>query len=179
MKRGAWREAIGMVAPRGVMREIGLGIVGYITALPLFVAGVLAVVLLHSIVTFFSGEEPAAPSNPIVELLSSSNVWMIVAFGLTAVVWAPLCEELVFRGALLRHFSGRVPMVAGCLLSALLFAFMHNYGPIMTPPLVMLGFAFALMRWWRGSLIASMTAHALHNGSLLLLVLVLLEAMGT
>ena len=38
-------------------------------------------------------------------------------------------------------------------------------------------FIFALMREWRGSLIAPMTAHALHNGTLLTLLLLVLWAM--
>jgi membrane protease YdiL (CAAX protease family) len=36
----------------------------------------------------------------------------------------------------------------------------------MIPALSGLAFGFALIREWRGSLIASMTAHAVHNGIL-------------
>ena len=44
---------------------------------------------------------------------------------------------------------------------------MHGYEFVMLLPVMSLGFGFALMREWRGSLIASMTAHLLHNGTAL------------
>lgn len=178
MKFEAWRKAIGLSAPRGVLREVGVGLVAYLAALPLFAAGVVAVVVMMSIQAWLSADQQAPPSNPIVELLAGTSGWVLWLLVATAVVWAPLCEELVFRGALLRHMSGRVPVLVAGLLTALLFAFMHNYGPMMAPPLIALGFAFALMRLWRVSLVSAITAHAIHNGILVVFMLVLIKAMG-
>jgi len=36
--------------------------------------------------------------------------------------------------------------------------------------LMLLGFGFGLLREWRGSLIAPITAHAMHNGALVLVM---------
>jgi membrane protease YdiL (CAAX protease family) len=44
--------------------------------------------------------------------------------------------------------------------------------------LIALGFNFSMMREWRGSLIAPMTAHLLHNGTLLTLVILLFKAVS-
>ncbi len=95
---------------------------------------------------------------------------MIALIVALATMWAPLAEESVFRGALFRHLRGRMHWVAAGLLSAVAFAVVHNYGLLLTPPLIALGFAFAAMREWRGSLIAPMTAHLLHNGTIMLVV---------
>jgi membrane protease YdiL (CAAX protease family) len=40
--------------------------------------------------------------------------------------------------------------------------------------LMSLGIGFGLLRMWRGSLIAPMIAHGLHNGTLLAIVLIAL-----
>ncbi|MBX3321419.1 MAG: CPBP family intramembrane metalloprotease [Phycisphaeraceae bacterium] len=173
-----WKHAIGLTAPKGIAREIGAGIVGYIAGLPVFVAGVIAVLVLMALKTFLSGIETEPPANPMIELMASKNALVVILFALTAVIWAPLCEELVFRGALMRHMSGRLPLILAAFVTAVLFAFMHNYGPMLTPPLIALGFVFAMMRIWRGSIIACITAHALHNGTLVLLVIMLLRTIG-
>lgn len=178
MSRTDWKHAIGLTAPKGIAREIGAGIVGYIAGLPIFVAGVITVLVLMALKTYLSGIETEPPANPMIELMASKNALVVILFALTAVVWAPLCEELVFRGALMRHLSGRLPLALAALVTAVLFAFMHNYGPMLTPPLIALGFVFAMMRIWRGSIIACITAHALHNGTLVLLVIMLLRTIG-
>lgn len=50
---------------------------------------------------------------------------------------------------------------------------MHGYSPSLFPPLIVLGSGFAIIRWWRGSLVASVTAHALHNGTLMVVMMLL------
>jgi membrane protease YdiL (CAAX protease family) len=54
---------------------------------------------------------------------------------------------------------------------------MHGYNILLLGPVICLGFVFALMREWRGSLIGSMTAHFLHNATALALVLLALSAL--
>jgi membrane protease YdiL (CAAX protease family) len=55
--------------------------------------------------------------------------------------------------------------------SALVFGLMHGYEIIMLGPVITLGFTFAMMRHYRGSLIAPITAHALHNGTVMTLLI--------
>ena len=61
---------------------------------------------------------------------------------------------------------GRLHWALAAFFTAVLFAYMHSYGPLMVAPLIALGFMFAFMRQWRGSLIAPITAHFIHNASL-------------
>ena len=85
-----------------------------------------------------------------------------------AVAWVALsvsagfCEELVFRGYLLRQiwaWSGS-PIVA-VILQAIVFGIGHGYqGTSATITILVLGVEFALLAWWRRSLRPGMVAHA-------------------
>jgi len=173
-----WQKALGLHAERGLFREVALGILSYLAFLPVYLAAVGVVIVLMLLRDLIFGPTETPPSNPIVDIMTQLRGFALVLFFLTAVVWAPLCEELVFRGALYRHLRGWMPSLLAALVSATVFAFMHSYGALLTPPLIALGFAFAMMREWRGSIFASMTAHALHNATLMTLLFVLLSALG-
>ncbi|MEZ6242507.1 MAG: CPBP family glutamic-type intramembrane protease [Phycisphaerales bacterium] len=171
MDGASWRQALGLHTGRGVLREIGAGLTVYLASVPLFFLGVLltfVLMILQEVVMQLMGAgAPEPPDNPIVDLVEQANPFALAMIFLLACVWAPLTEEMVFRGALYRALRGRLRWVWAGLISALLFAFMHSYGPLMVSPLVALGFMFCFMREWRGSLIASMTAHFTHNATVL------------
>ncbi|MEM9372383.1 MAG: type II CAAX endopeptidase family protein [Planctomycetota bacterium] len=172
MRSRQWRLAMGLTRGQGVFREIGAGFVAYLASLPVFLVGVgitLVVVLTQMAIQASNsgGPPPPPPSNPIVDLIGSGNVMVIVFIVALATIWAPITEELVFRGALFRHLRARVIWPIAALVSAVLFAYMHSYGPLLVAPLIALGFMFAFMREWRGSIIAPITAHFLHNGTLM------------
>jgi len=59
------------------------------------------------------------------------------------------------------------------LLGAFIFAVIHPQGWAGVPAIMTLAIAFSTLRLWRRSLIAPMTAHALNNGSISLLMLLM------
>lgn len=174
----AWRvkRAIGWHRGEGFIREMAAGVAGYLACLPLYVVGAALALLLgileHLIVKGITGKEPPGPVNPIAGLLTESW-WIALLVAALATVWAPIVEETVFRGAMFRQLYARMGVVAAALLSGTVFAMMHGYSPSLFPPLIVLGAGFAIIRWWRGSLVATVTAHALHNGTLMIIMLVL------
>lgn len=178
MPFGQWRRAIGLHTGEGLFKEMGCGIVAYLASIPLYIGAIVLVFLMLALKAIIVGEPEAPPTNPMIELVEQADPLLLALFFFTATIWAPLCEELIFRGAVYRHLRGHFPAVVAGFFSSVLFAFMHNYGPLLTPPLIALGFAFCMMREWRGSLVASMTAHALHNGTLLIVLFSLIRAMG-
>ena len=102
--------------------------------------------------------------------------WLQILF--VASVMAPLVEETMFRGVLYRHLreaTGRLRHGASVVLSALaasfVFAALHPQGVAAIPLLMALAFGFTAAREWRGSLLASMTIHALNNAIALLLLI--------
>lgn len=174
MRSRQWRHAMGLTRGQGMFKEIGAGFVAYLASLPIFLVGVgitLVVVLIQmAIQSQQGGPPPPPPSNPVVDLIGSGNLMVIVFIITLATIWAPITEELVFRGALFRHMRARVAWPIAALVTAVLFAYMHSYGPLFVAPLIALGFMFAFMREWRGSIIAPVTAHFLHNGTLMALM---------
>jgi membrane protease YdiL (CAAX protease family) len=91
--------------------------------------------------------------------------WMVVLTVVAVVVLAPLGEELLFRGLLLRGLVQRMRFWPAALLSALLFASAHADSYLLWPralSLFLTGIVLAWLYRWRGYW-ASVTAHATVN----------------
>ena len=80
---------------------------------------------------------------------------------LAVVVWVPIVEETVYRGMLYRHLRDRLRWTWAVVISAAVFAVMHS--PLHWTRVFASGLAYALLREWRGSLIAPIAAHATVN----------------
>jgi membrane protease YdiL (CAAX protease family) len=171
---------LGLHSGRGVLTEIGCGIVGYLACLPLLLLGILltvTLVLIKELIEQSFGVKPPAPTNPIAEMLSEPP-WVIVMLFLLATVWAPLVEETIFRGALYRYLRGWWLPVGAAAVSAVAFGLMHPYVLLAQFPVIALGAGFAVMREWRGSIIASITGHCIHNAAALSILLVVTRVLG-
>jgi membrane protease YdiL (CAAX protease family) len=164
---GQWREALGLHRGRGIWREIGSGILGYVAGLPVLAAGIVIV----SILSQLSGLKA---SHPINDELNGSGVELFAVFFL-ACVMAPITEELMFRGALFAHLRERFGWWISAPAAAFVFAIIHPQGWVALPALGALALVFAGIREWRGSIIGCMTAHALHNGLTLAYAIMLLR----
>jgi membrane protease YdiL (CAAX protease family) len=99
----------------------------------------------------------------IVEMFTSSQtLGQRVLIIVLAIVIAPFAEEFIFRfflyGVLKRYFGRGI----GLILNALLFGAVHVHLPSLGP-LFVLGSCFTLAYEWTGSILVSMTMHALFN----------------
>lgn len=153
-------RGLGWIPGRGVFREFGAGLVGYLAGLPLLLIGFL----LMFVLIIVSGIEP---SHPIVERAGKHDILNILFIYSIAVIWAPLVEESIFRGAFYHHLRRWLGPVLSALIVAFVFAGLHPQGFVAMPPLMALAFIFAMIREWRGSLFGCMAAHAMHNGILM------------
>lgn len=160
---GQFRKDMGLTAPRGMIREIGAGILGYLAGLPIvFIGGIATAVIAHF--TGLTSEHPAGRE------IITGGTYQIVALLLAAVIWAPLVEELVFRAAFYRHLRkvpGWATWLVATVLTSFIFAAIHPQGIVGIPLLMSIAFLLAGLRQWRGSLVAPIAAHALHNGTML------------
>lgn len=98
-----------------------------------------------------------------IELLlhTDSNVLRGVLLA-TAVLVAPLTEELIFRAGIFRFVRTRLPRWIALLLPALLFALLHlDIGSFV--PLVALAIIFSLAYERTGNIGTTIVAHALFN----------------
>lgn len=101
----------------------------------------------------------------------------VISLVITAVVAAPIVEEMVFRGVVLRGLRSRWPVVLAVVVQGLLFGAAHidplrgtgNVGLVMV--LSGVGVAFGAATAIVGRIGPAMAAHALFNGVILLVVL--------
>jgi membrane protease YdiL (CAAX protease family) len=165
--RAEWRAGLGLTRGAGIVGEIGAGFLGYIAGMPVFLAGIVASVLLARVLG-----EPL--SHPAIEGIEEAGTLARIHLLLAACAWAPLVEEAVFRGALQRYLRPRMSRMATAALVGLVFAFVHPQGLAGIPALMAIGGWFAILREWRGTLVPSIAAHAAHNLALVSLSLVVL-----
>lgn len=103
-------------------------------------------------------------SNPLLELvLTSADPLALACFAFTALVVAPLFEEVLFRGVLLPVAGQRIGGAGAVLLSASVFAIAH-LSLAELAPLFVLGLGLGWLRWRSGRLGSAVLMHALWNG---------------
>ena len=161
------------------------GLLGYIAGFPLLVlSGVFMIILMG-----LFGEQPSVdnfepvyePSHPINDTVAEGGVGIYFWVALMTCVMAPLVEETIFRGVLYRHLRDMtarsrilISTLASASISGFIFAAIHPQGIFVVPVLGTLGFIFAVVREWRGSLVAPMVMHAIHNSMITVMLVILM-----
>jgi membrane protease YdiL (CAAX protease family) len=160
------RHDVGLTAGGGVVKEVGYGVLAWCAAVPLAAVGVVCALILSAL----TGSAVSDATHPIQEAIAKGGIAERIALLVLAAVFAPLVEEIVFRGVLYRHLRERLgrighfaSFVVAALASSALFAAIHPQGIVFAPILAGLGFAFCIARELRGSLIAPMVAHGVNN----------------
>jgi membrane protease YdiL (CAAX protease family) len=143
LRRGGWRAA-------DVFAGIGAG-------LGAVVAGTIVIVITIAIVHAITGNEPSSST----ALDDTTGPWLILN-ALMAVLLAPVCEEVYFRGFLFQGLRGRMRFLWAALLSGSFFAFVH-VEPIRFFGLAVMGLILASVFERRRTLVSSMAAHATVN----------------
>lgn len=106
---------------------------------------------------------PPAALSELFEGLMNTRERPFSSFFLLVVV-APVTEEMLFRGLILRGFLGNYSKRSAILLSALLFAMLHT-NPWQFIPTFVAGVLLAWLLVETGSLIPCLFAHAVANGT--------------
>ena len=101
---------------------------------------------------------------PLMQLLlkGQASVPSLAAIGCSAIILAPICEEIFFRGILLRFFCSFLSLPKSLWLSSFVFAAMHGSWAAFLPIAAVgyrLGRSYAESR----NLAVSMTIHGLFN----------------
>lgn len=179
----AFLRSLGVHRGKGIIKEIGAGIIGYAGVAVFASIGISLTLLLTLAVGWFdslpvspeglpggsgakSGPSPGPTTHPIVGWIYQGGFVERMLCLLLASGFAPLFEELFFRGALHRYLRGRFRFLASAVLTGLIFAALHPQGWMAIPALTAMGAGFSMLREWRDSLIAPMVAHAVNNGIL-------------
>lgn len=94
-------------------------------------------------------------------LLTDNPLWVTV---ISTVVFAPIFEEWLCRGMILRGLLQKIHPAWAMVISALFFALIHG-NPWQALPAFLLGMLFAYVYYRTGSLRVTMLMHAVNNGS--------------
>ncbi len=97
------------------------------------------------------------------ELADAARSSLLPLVVLAAVLLAPVVEELVFRGMLFRALADRLPVAVAALLAGLAFGLVH-IEPLAIAVTAAFGVYAAVIYARRGTLVATMTMHAVFNG---------------
>jgi len=158
----------GVLHDLGVFRDREVGLV-----LACFVAGIVMQfalgVLLLPILNLDSGE-----GQDLVDKLEESSGTAIVMLALMAGLFAPIFEELLFRGVLLRSLLRRMPVPAAVLVSSAVFGAVHLFDPNtfkLLPALIGMGLVSAVLAVYGGGMLRSIALHAGFNAVTVLLAI--------
>ncbi len=160
LRFGELRHALGWHRGRGAWREVGAGVLGYFAGLPVVAAGLVISAML-------SRRTGVDASHPIVEVISANPLAVIVLL-LLAAVYAPLAEETMFRGAFHAGLRRPLGVVLSALIVSFVFAIIHPQGWVGLPALGAIALVLTALREWRGSIIAPVVFHAINNGVLVI-----------
>lgn len=129
-------------------------------------AGVVLLMLVGGSVLAALGIEAGGAASPAEQIADQSFAgWLTVAF--TAVLVAPLVEELGFRGFIQRRLEAQLPPAVAIALTALAFGLFHLAASLPLALLaVMLGMVAGVLAWRSDSVLPALVAHAAWNGTL-------------
>lgn len=144
-------------------REVIIGAGAFLAWMPITIGISKALAAFQS---FFgsSSFENSPSGHPLFQSPPSDSGLLVFLGVLSSVVWAPIVEETVFRGFLYGWVRERLGYVLAIVISSITFGIVHPYSPLGMLEVGAAGVMYAVLREWRGSLIAPMVAHALHNG---------------
>lgn len=112
----------------------------------------------------FADPAKLQPARKVLEVLMPQNTVEMILWVAVSIT-AGFCEEIIFRGYLLRQFAAiSGSMTLGVAAQALLFGLGHGYqGPERMFVIAVWGAMFGALALWRKSLRPGMMAHTFHD----------------
>lgn len=98
-------------------------------------------------------------------IMSDLTTFETIPIFLGVVVFAPLWEELVFRGFLFRGWSSAIGIIPTTILTSMIWTMMHKgqYGWLYLIPTFILSILLCLIRWKTRSTTLTITIHTTNN----------------
>jgi len=133
---------------------------------PWLAAGVLLQGVALGMVALIEAVAGSEPKQEVVRAIQHSATATKILGAIAVVVFAPVAEELLFRGLLLRGLLRRFAAPAAVLVGALTFALVHLIDPAAAPllaPLALVGVIAGILAVRTGGLSRSILLHAGFN----------------
>ncbi|MCM8775573.1 MAG: CPBP family intramembrane metalloprotease [Candidatus Omnitrophica bacterium] len=156
---GHWRD-LGLWVPKGkAIREVVIGLGGYLAILPVFLS---ILIFLAYVAGLFSYEPPPHPLVTVFLEEERRAPFLIFYSIFLAGILAPVFEEIFFRGFCYTLFKKQWGMMWGMVLSSALFAFIHQ-NTFAFWPIFILGMGMAYLYEKRRTLLPAIVLHVSHN----------------
>lgn len=104
----------------------------------------------------------AKPQEILALFEQMNSPWLKAGVIVTAVIGAPICEELLFRGVAYPFVKRHLGCFHAIWITSLVFALFHEHVPSLLP-LFLLSIVFTLVYEWTGNLAANILMHAGFN----------------
>jgi membrane protease YdiL (CAAX protease family) len=143
-----------------------LGLTVRVTDWPWVGAGVLLQGVALAMVALIESVAGSEPKQEVVRAIQHSGTATRVLGAVAVVVFAPVAEELLFRGLLLRGLLRRFAAPAAVLVGGMTFALVHLIDPSAAPllaPLALVGVLAGILAVRTGDLSRSILLHAGFN----------------
>jgi membrane protease YdiL (CAAX protease family) len=137
-------------------RDVVTGVVG---GLALYVIAIAVSVVIVLMVSLVIGHTPSSPSQ-VEDCVTGP--WLLLT-SISAVLFAPLGEETLFRGFVFQGLRSRFAFWPAAVMDGALFGLIHIPFWLLVPSLAVIGVGLAYVFNRRQSLLASMAAHATFN----------------
>ena len=111
-------------------------------------------------------------TSPVIEFLSKASKYGTGLVFVSAVLIAPVIEEIAFRRVLFVFMTRMVGTFSSAVLTSLVFAFMHG-GVVQVLPLFVLSLVLQHLYVKHGTLFPGILLHACHNLTIMVLYLAL------
>lgn len=151
-------------------QHVAVGAAAFLANIPII--AVLAV-LTQILVAPFQQYLPS-PSHPANEIISQGGILPLIFLYITAGIFAPVFEEITFRGLLFPALRRFMPLAGALLLQGFAFAAIHPQGPQAWPMLASVGIVAAYVAHKQGSLLPAIVMHLIHNTAILTFGLVIM-----
>ena len=124
--------------------------------------------ILNTLVTMITGLNESANQNQIIDAYNQNPLLIIF----TTIIYAPIVEEIVFRGAIFRGLRGKTNFWISALVSGLLFGLIHVFDSLLAGNFLdllfllvygALGFIFCYSYEKNHSIYAPMLLHFINN----------------
>ena len=154
------------------LRSLGLRATPWSQAVGAFLLGVLTILIASILYTNIVQALHLPAQTNVDELLAraATEPWTTLATVIVAVIVAPFCEEIFFRGYFFQGLRLRLAVWPAVVLSAVIFGLAHGDLGSLTL-LIVIGLALAVIRWRTRSLWPGMALHMINNfvGALLII----------
>jgi membrane protease YdiL (CAAX protease family) len=148
---------------RNTLRDIRIGVIGYVTTLP-----ILALILVI-VITILQITRYDQPTSTALEILyEDSRPKLLLVLTVLVTFLGPIAEEMFFRGFAYPAVRKRLGIKNAMILVSVVFAMLHM-NVVAFFPILGLGILLAYLYEKTGSLIPSIAVHVIHNSAVIFL----------